>query len=88
LASLKTRGETYSAIASLVDLPVAEATKLIRSTRNTRSSTDRHVRDDSQATADNDGAAFQPDSAEDELPREPSEEGITNVASDSSRDVA
>lgn len=33
LAALKVRGETYSAVASLVDLPVAEATKLIRSAR-------------------------------------------------------
>lgn len=33
LAALKARGETYSAVASLVDIPVAEATKLIRSTR-------------------------------------------------------
>lgn len=33
LAALKARGETYSAVARLVDLPVAEATKLIRSTR-------------------------------------------------------
>lgn len=37
LASLKDWGETYSAIATLVDLPVAEATKLIRSIRSVQS---------------------------------------------------
>ncbi|MDJ0396181.1 hypothetical protein QMK17_22950 [Rhodococcus sp. G-MC3] len=39
LASLKDWGETYNAIASLVDLPVAEATKLIRSIRSAQSPT-------------------------------------------------
>lgn len=33
LAALKARGETYSSIAALVDLPVPEATKLVKSAR-------------------------------------------------------
>ncbi|MBY4212635.1 hypothetical protein HQO27_01635 [Rhodococcus fascians] len=38
LAALKGRGETYSSIAALVDVPVPEATRLVKSTMSARSS--------------------------------------------------
>ncbi|MBY3988788.1 hypothetical protein HQO84_23265 [Rhodococcus fascians] len=52
LAELKKRGETYASIASLVDLSVPEATRLIKSTMVSRATAMPDVHPDAEDDAD------------------------------------